>query len=348
MSHAQIDQIGKAGFVTVSMWLRLRESQIPMHNRHSNDGLVCSNRNASVELAIDVITDGFALFDANRKLVICNKAYKNMRPDIAKLLIPGVPFEDLLQISLRDRHPHASKSELRKRIKDMCIIFEKESHEFTIEIATGQWIRMNSYRTADGGTVLLRTDISELVKAQQQLKIDTEKLKELAYHDVLTGLPNRKKCIEAVTFAIDIAQRRIEQFSIFAIDLNKFKSINDTLGHHAGDEALCQFSERVSAITRKSDILARMGGDEFTLFCPTCPSQQSAEAVVKKICDITRRPFLIEGQNCEMGCSIGVAIYPRDGLSCDTLLRDADDAMYKAKKSGQPYVFFGPRSLVPL
>ena len=155
-------------------------------------------------------------------------------------------------------------------------------------------------------------------------------LEHQALHDQLTGLPNRFMLNQRMEYQILHAERQKQPFTLYLMDLNNFKEVNDTLGHTAGDMLLVEFAERVRKLVRKTDTLARLGGDEFAVLLPETPKKET-DALAEKILEITQEPFFIEKQKINIGVSIGITHYPDDGRDQLTLLQHADLAMYAAK-----------------
>jgi len=155
-----------------------------------------------------------------------------------------------------------------------------------------------------------------------------------AYHDELTGLPNRRLLTDRLTQAAARAQRRHSQVALLFLDLDGFKNINDTLGHAAGDKLLQQFATRLSACVRMTDTVSRYGGDEFVILLPELDGQDSAIAAAAKICSRLEIPFLVDDTEITLTASIGLAVYPTDGGDCTDLLKQSDVAMYRDKARG--------------
>ncbi|HEY8101137.1 MAG TPA: EAL domain-containing protein [Burkholderiaceae bacterium] len=170
-----------------------------------------------------------------------------------------------------------------------------------------------------------------------------EKIGHMAYHDALTGLPNRILLKDRLNQAIIHAQRIKDGVAILFIDLDQFKLINDSLGHHVGDRLLQSVAQRLQCCMRKDDTLARFGGDEFVLVLMAPADGHSAGQVAEKIRDILQLPVLVDGHELHVGCSIGISLYPHDGSDSETLMRNADIAMYHAKERGRSnFQYFTP------
>ena len=161
------------------------------------------------------------------------------------------------------------------------------------------------------------------------------KIQHLAYHDSLTGLPNRMLFMDRIDQAISRAQREQEQFALLFIDIDHFKVINDSMGHAAGDQLLNVISQRLCEMLRKSDTVARLGGDEFTVIIEGLEDAEQVINVTKNILSSLDAPVNVNGKEVHVGGSIGIAIYPQDGESFGSLLKNADTAMYKAKEQGR-------------
>ena len=172
------------------------------------------------------------------------------------------------------------------------------------------------------------TDISTLKAAQKETAY-------LAYHDTLTGLPNRALCIERLQHSIAQAKRDKNDLALLFIDLDRFKVINDGLGHSIGDKVLVEAAKRLQVTLREQDTLARLGGDEFVAIIDGLASPLTASNVAEKLIESISKPFNIEGNKIKAGASIGISVYPNDGADFETLLRKADLAMYLAKDQGR-------------
>ncbi|HEX6004135.1 MAG TPA: diguanylate cyclase [Burkholderiales bacterium] len=161
-----------------------------------------------------------------------------------------------------------------------------------------------------------------------------ERLNELAYYDVLTGLSNRNLMHEHLRQALAHAARNNRLVAVVFIDLDRFKWVNDTFGHSAGDRLLKEIAVRIASCTREGDIVSRHGGDEFIMVLPDLPGCESATPVLQRVLESISEPVVIESQDVCVSCSIGAAFFPHDGTDAETLLKHADAAMYGAKERG--------------
>ena len=170
-----------------------------------------------------------------------------------------------------------------------------------------------------------------------------KRIEELAYSDVLTGLPNRLLLSQRVHTAIQGGRASDTGFAILFLDLDRFKVINDSLGHPFGDRVLQLVAERLQACLRQTDMLCRLGGDEFVIYLHGADAVV-AESVAGRILDDMLRPFLLDGMGFSIQCSIGMALYPQDGVTLDDLIKQADTAMYRVKERGRgSYGFYQPQ-----
>jgi diguanylate cyclase (GGDEF)-like protein/PAS domain S-box-containing protein len=201
------------------------------------------------------------------------------------------------------------------------------------EVRTIEW-QTAVLKGADGvatGLLCSGNDVTERIRSEQAIA-------HLAYHDQLTGLPNRALLEEHLEVALARAEREERELALLFLDLDNFKIVNDSLGHAAGDRLLQLVAERLTSITRASDLLARHGGDELLLLLTDIEggtTVEVAESVARKILRALSKPFEIGGTEFEIGASVGVAVFPHDGRSAAALLRTADATMYQAKAAGR-------------
>jgi diguanylate cyclase (GGDEF)-like protein/PAS domain S-box-containing protein len=178
------------------------------------------------------------------------------------------------------------------------------------------------------GTYGVARDITDRKRAEEVISYQ-------AYHDILTDLPNRMLFKDRLGLAVIQAKRKVTELAVMFIDLDRFKLVNDTLGHVKGDELLQQVSLRLKECLRRGDTLARQGGDEFTIVLPELRDRADAVAIADKFLECLHQPFDLDGHEVHISASIGIAVYPNDGESIDELLRHADIAMYQVKALGK-------------
>jgi diguanylate cyclase (GGDEF)-like protein/PAS domain S-box-containing protein len=189
------------------------------------------------------------------------------------------------------------------------------------------------------GSIIGFRAVSRDVTQRKQFE---QKLADMATHDSLTGLPNRSLLGDRLTMGLALSRRNGNRLAILMLDLDRFKVINDTMGHAVGDQLLKAVAGRLEGVTRKSDTIARIGGDEFVLVLPQVASPGDAAKLAQRILDVFQEPFVFDDHRLKITTSIGIAVYPDDGKDIDILLKNADNAMYQAKEEGRDmYRFCG-------
>jgi diguanylate cyclase (GGDEF)-like protein/PAS domain S-box-containing protein len=226
--------------------------------------------------------------------------------------------------------------------------------------ANGQWRGEMWSRRKNGDTYPIWLSVTALKDGMGRIanyvavfsdialrKQSEEQLRYLADHDALTGLPNRTLLEERMRQAILRAQRNHDRVAILFVDLDRFKVINDTLGHHAGDLLLQEAADRLRKRLRETDTIARQGGDEFVVMVEQFTDTQYLSAVAAKIMEALSQPFFLMDQECHISASIGISVYPEDGAELHTLMKNADAAMYRAKEHGKnTFQFYAANSNV--
>jgi len=206
-------------------------------------------------------------------------------------------------------------------------------HKFQRQDGSWRWVLTNirlvnhagnAAPSIEGGMI----DITDRKVAEEQIQF-------LAYYDSLTGLPNRGLLKDRLAQALASARRHKEKVAILFLDLDRFKDINDSLGHSFGDLLLQQVAQRLRAMSRDEDTVARIGGDEFLILLNSLQSVENASASAERILHEMEQDFVIQGQTFKVGCSIGISVFPEHGADGETLIKNADAAMYSAKESGR-------------
>jgi diguanylate cyclase (GGDEF)-like protein/PAS domain S-box-containing protein len=180
-----------------------------------------------------------------------------------------------------------------------------------------------------------KTAVQEIFRDITERRLAEERMKRLALYDTLTGLPNRTLFFDRLNQLLALAKRNHYILALLYLDFDRFKVINDTLGHEAGDQLLAEASRRMTSCTRKADTVARMSGDEFIGICGKIASARDAGVVAQKIIEVLSAPFKLKGAECTIGASIGISLYPHDGDDLETLVKKADIAMYRIKETGK-------------
>ena len=243
-------------------------------------------------------------------------------------------------IAIEDWFGIIAKEDIEKFNKSFTrYITEPQKKHFQIEyrIKTGdgriKWIRTRGMAIWDESGIPFRLAGSNTDITDQ--KLSEEKIHNLAYYDSMTGLPNRTLLLDRFTIAAANAQRRQRMVAIFFLDLDNFKTINDTIGHSFGDQLLLRVGEELKSRLRKGDTIARLGGDEFIMLQSNIRDMNEVYQLAGRMLDIFKQPWLLRDHEFYVTASIGISIYPNDSSDFQTLMKNADAAMYKAKEMGK-------------
>ncbi len=270
--------------------------------------------------------ESILITDAQRRILSVNPAFTEITGYTEREVIGRT--QSLLR---SDRHPAKFYEDIWTRVEqDGSWHGEVWSRRKSGEEFPG-WASISLVRNRDGqisNYFSIFTDITERKKAE-------ERIHYLAYYDGLTGLPNRAMLYKLIDQALIEARRNRLHGAILFVDLNRFKPINDTLGHAIGDQLLQKVAERLRASVRSEDVVARLGGDEFIIALFDITRREHAAVVAQKVLAALDPPFHVEAYEFKIGAAIGISVYPRDGFDTETLLRMADIAMYRAKKGGE-------------
>jgi diguanylate cyclase (GGDEF)-like protein/PAS domain S-box-containing protein len=266
--------------------------------------------------------------------------YSNVNPAMAHMLGYGSPQElisSITDIAHQVYVDSKSREELTRRLSEHgmvknfeCAVYRKDGSKM--------WFSANVRSVSENGVLVGYEGTNEDITAR---KVAEEQVQFLAYYDALTGLPNRTLLQDRVTKALAAARRQGHQVALLFLDLDGFKIINDSLGHPVGDLFLQEFAERLKTWAREQDTVARVGGDEFLIVLSGIRDASDAAATAERLISAMTAEFLVEGHSLHVSCSIGVSIFPKHGTDCETLIKNADAAMYGAKDSGRnSYRFF--------
>ncbi|HSH72074.1 MAG TPA: EAL domain-containing protein [Methylophilaceae bacterium] len=272
------------------------------------------------KIAFDSAAEGIMIIDENTRITAINKGFTE---------ITGYSEEDVLGFT--PKAFQAGKTDMwNTLLRDGKwrgeVVNERKNGETYQE-----WLTLTIVKNHEGriiNYVGVFADITEAKRSQNRLH-------ELVNHDALTGLPNRRLLNELLEHAIKRAEREEHEIALLFVDLDRFKAINDTLGHQVGDKLLYEVSRRISRAMRESDVVARLGGDEFLVVMDELGDKEDAALVAQKIIHALQIEFSIDGREIFIGASVGISIYPKDGPDVNSLIKAADIAMYQVKNRGK-------------
>jgi diguanylate cyclase (GGDEF)-like protein len=289
-------------------------------------------QNVQLDAALNNIVQGIAMFDAQQRLVISNARYAEIYELSAEQVKPGITLLEIIQ--QRIKNGLTSEKVPEDIVNSMLSRRDATGFEqFYNQLSDGRCIAITVQPMADGGTVTTHQDITEQRRS-------AAKIAHMALHDTLTGLPNRVLLNERLEHALSRV-RRGEIVATHIFDLDHFKTVNDTLGHPAGDKLLTTAADRLRTLVRETDTIARMGGDEFAIVQVGISQPADATSLAQRIISVVSEPYDIDGHQVVVGASVGIAVGPADGTTPEQIIRNADLALYRAKGDGRgTYRFF--------
>jgi diguanylate cyclase (GGDEF)-like protein len=282
--------------------------------------------NTRFKVAIDNMSQGLAMFDGDRRIIVSNEKYAAMyglSPDDVK---PGTPVSEIYRRRIAKGIFAGPSAELYqpKRHKNVEV-----ASDWVDELSDGRSIWISHQPMAEGGWVTTHEDITERRRGEARIAF-------MAHYDPLTGLANRAFFLEKIEEAGARLRRWGEPFTVFMLDLDRFKNVNDSLGHAAGDALLKETAVRLKSALRETDVVARLGGDEFAIIQGGEINQaEGAIGLASRLIHALTEPFEINASKVCIGTSIGIALAPQDGLDAGDLMKKADLALYEAKSDGR-------------
>jgi diguanylate cyclase (GGDEF)-like protein len=289
--------------------------------------------NGRLDVALNNMTHGLCMFNAHRQLIVCNDTYGRMYDLPPELVEPGTSYQRI--DDHRARIGNGSLATPEQIAAESANGSAQGPCAFTQELMDGRIIAISQQAMPDGGWVAVHEDVTERRRAEA-------KIAYLARHDTVTSLPNRVRFREHLeqSFA---NSREGQKFAVLCLDLDHFKQVNDTLGHPVGDQLLKHVAERLHNCIHASDLVARIGGDEFAVVQTAIDRPEETSGLANRIVEAISAPFDVDGKYIVIGTSIGIAVAPADGTDPDQLLKNADMALYLAKTDGRGrHRFFEP------
>ena len=278
--------------------------------------------NLRFDIALNNMSQGLCMFDAEQRVVVSNARYGeiyHLSPDQIK---PGTSLRQILEYR-REKGAHFAVAPETYLTENVRAANEVQ------ELADGRVVAIARHMMSGGGWLTTHEDITDRAR-------DEKRIAFLAQHDLLTGLANRALFAERLEDAARRLVRYGTTFTVLMLDLDRFKQVNDTLGHPAGDRLLVEVAQRLKSSLRDTDVLARLGGDEFAIIQENEKSQdEGAIALALRIIGLIEQPFDLDGHRVNVGTSIGIAFAPEHGADAEVLLHKADVALYAAKSGGR-------------
>jgi diguanylate cyclase (GGDEF)-like protein len=290
-----------------------------------------------LDTALNNMSQGLCMFDKEKRLVLCNELYAKMYNLPEELLQPGALHTDIIAHRVRSGILKGSQGDVavRDHLSVLSALSPVKRSVRVEDHADGTQIRVVREPMEGGGWVATHEDITER-------KLSSERIAHLAHFDALTDLPNRvlfREHLERKLNRIDPA----DQLAVLFLDVDEFKSVNDSLGHQVGDELLRSIAASLSGCLKETDFIARLGGDEFAIVLTAVKCSEDVTDLVMRIYGAIRAPYECLGHRLTTDASIGIALAPKDGAHLDRILQNADLAMYSAKADGRrTYRFFEP------
>jgi diguanylate cyclase (GGDEF)-like protein/PAS domain S-box-containing protein len=290
-----------------------------------------------METALDHMARGFSTFGPDARLITCNRLYRQIYDLPETLTRPGTPLAEIVQFHMKREtgcESWDSFEQVQTWIDDHVARLSRGDSIAEIQhLKSGRTVLITAQPLPHGGWVDVQEDITE----KQRLEA---KIAHMAHHDALTDLPNRSLLDERL--AVELARtRRGERLALHILDLDNFKTVNDTLGHPVGDALLRAVATRLRSIARDRDMVARLGGDEFAIVQVGIETGDDAAGLARRLIDAMSEPFNVGDQQVFVGVSIGIALAPKDGDVAEKLMRNADLALYSAKAKGRrTYLLF--------
>jgi len=293
--------------------------------------------NHCLDVALNNMGRGLSMFDAGARLIVCNELYREIYELPEALTRPGTPLAAIVRYHVKNETGRDDQRELERQRKwietHVAELALGKSFSHTQSLKNGRIVLVSNQPLAGGGWVDIQEDITERQRAEK--KIDW-----LARHDTLTEIANRHQFNEQLENWCAAIQDG-HAFALHWIDLDRFKGVNDTLGHPAGDALLKSVAKRFRKVLRGSDIVGRLGGDEFAILQAEA-NQSRATKLVERLEGTLAESHRVLGHQVTIGASIGIALAPKDGCNPAVLMKKADLALYGAKTSGRSTYAFCP------
>jgi diguanylate cyclase (GGDEF)-like protein len=287
-----------------------------------------SDHSFLLQTILDNFPGGISVMDGDLRLVFANRTMRQLLDFPDDLFAGGPPtLEELFRFNAR--RGEYGPGDVEQLVADRIALAKaRKPHAFERQRPDGISLEIRGVPVEGGGFVTTYMDITDRRRSEARIKY-------LATHDGLTDLPNRAMFTELLNASIETARRYNRKLALLFVDLDRFKVINDTLGHADGDALLLEMANRLRQTLRASDVVARLGGDEFVVILPELTDEQEVAVVARKLLSAVMKPVMLRGQECRITASVGIALYPENAGDGQTLIKNADMAMYLAKEEGK-------------
>ena len=303
--------------------------------------LTIAQSKATLDQALESMVSGFVLLNEAGQVLSWNRRFTELYPWMAETMVPLIPFRTVLEVAAHHHLPLAGEAEIQAWMTRRLDLLNNAQGSHEQRLPSGHVIQVTERRTPEGGLVIVYQDVTELRRASAEIE-------NLAFFDSLTGLPNRRLLLDRLQQAVAATARTVKRGALLFVDLDHFKTLNDSLGHDIGDLLLQQVAARLKACVREGDTVARLGGDEFVVMLEGLSGQALEAAaqtrlVGEKVMASLNQPYQLAQHTYTSTPSVGVTLFGGGQLASVDLLKQADIAMYQVKASGRNALcFFDP------
>ncbi|MDW6026183.1 diguanylate cyclase [Mesorhizobium sp. BAC0120] len=274
--------------------------------------------------ALENMNEGLAMYDQDGIFLFCNRRYRELFPQTSYLRVPGMSFADIVRASIESGEERLVQGRTLKSHIASKMAALHEDGERLIELVDGRRLSSRTKIVGNGCVLMIVSDVTERWRYQRQLE-------HLALHDPLTGLPNRAFFNRELGRLIERARESDTQLVVMLVDLDRFKEVNDTFGHPAGDALLVEIAQRLQKVMRRGDFVARLGGDEFAILISEPTADIAEMGLPERLSKVLAQPIKFGDVTHLPGGTIGYTVFPHDPSDADGLLKNADRALYLAK-----------------
>ncbi len=316
-------------------------------DRLANARLAIARSKETLDQALESMVSGFVLLDAEHQVVTWNRRFLELCPWMVGIMASQLPFQKALEVTAVHEVPDGDEIARQEWIKRRLASENNVQGTHELKLVSGQVLQITERPTPDGGLVIVYQDVTDLRQA-------TAEIEQLAFYDPLTGLPNRRLLADRMQQAMASSARSGRRGSLLFLDLDHFKTLNDTLGHEMGDQLLREVAGRLKACVRQEDTVARLGGDEFVVMLQGLSPQvieaaAQTKMVGENILASLKQPFQLAEHAYGITCSMGATFFAEAHQTPADLLKQADIAMYQVKTSGRNALcFFDPEMLAAI